>query len=410
MNAALSVQFHTSERTRKRALLPGLFALLLYGAVWGSLCSMGYLAAQGLLPLSIGAAAAAAGAVLPKRGRLILFPACLAAAAVLTLVQLRQVLSGCALLLNRLFAASEAQNPYRYEMFAVGGVGLDAIASALLPLGLVTAPLFALSGANRLIGCSLCAALLLFMAYLGVTPATAWLILLALAALLPFFSGFGSGIRKLALLFTAILLTILVLFVFSGKDAKLHAWSETTRDTLSAQTMAYGTVQEAQPETEARSSPGKPASPEAPVQAVPLDPHTLTVVLAIAVTLLLLFVPAILSDRLRKRRALLRAGLDDPEHAACIRASFLYAFRWLRLAGLPAENLPYSRQAEAVAAHFPELEASYRAAVPLWQAAAYGGALCTEQQRQQMQAFLSEAKTASYRQMTLTRRIRSKLL
>lgn len=264
MNDALSVQFQRDARSRLRLLLPGLFALLLYACVWGSLSSMAYLSAIGLPALSVGALAAGLGAALPKRGRAWLTFVCLPVAALWTALRFPQVTGGAALLLNRLFAASEAQNPYLYEMLPAQGVGTDAIAAALLPLGLVSAPLFALGGRSRLIGSLICGALLLWMAYLGLTPATVWLALLAAAGLLPFLFGGGASIAKSVLPALAAALALTVLLLFPGQDAALHTWSEEARDRLSLQTVAYGELPRDQQPAETPAAPSAPSAPQEP--------------------------------------------------------------------------------------------------------------------------------------------------
>ncbi len=54
--------------------------------------------------------------------------------------------------------------------------------------------------------------------------------------------------------------------------------------------------------------------------------------------LLMLFVPSVYLDRLKKEAERNRAGLSDADARACICASFRYVLRWLRLAGLEPEK------------------------------------------------------------------------
>ena len=116
---------------------------------------------------------------------------------------------------------------------------------------------------------------------------------------------------------------------------------------------------------------------------------------------------AVLSDRLKKRRARSRAGLEDADTSAAVRAMFLYAMRWLEQGGLTAENRPWaSRAAEIGTLYGDGLRRAFEEAVPLWREAAYSGHALSEAQRAAMRSFLDAAMTAARGKLTRRQRFR----
>lgn len=364
-------------------------ALLLYAALWGCLCSLGALSWRGILPLLPGAAASGLLPLLPKRVRRWALPVCAGLALGGIALLGSRFFGGCGLFLNRLFAASEARQRYLYEKFTVPGVTTDDMLRALLPLGLLSAPLCA-AAHSRWPGCVLFTGLLGLMVWLGLLPAAPWLLLLAAAAVLPFLTLRADAA---ALCLAALGLAATVFLLFGGTQEGLARWAETARDTLAPQTVAYADAANAfrsEPDTQPPQTQNPPESAQEATDTEP-NRHALWTVLAILLAMLLLFVPSIWSDRLRRRRERLRAGLDDADNAACVRATFLYALRWLRLGGLKLENRPYSEMTGRLAAAYPALAEPFAAVIPLWQRAAYSEAPCTADDRANMQAFLQEA-------------------
>ena len=399
-----------------RRLIECLCALPLYAALTGGLCSMAYLGASGVLPLAAGAGAALLLPLLPSRGRLPLLAGCAALLTTLLLALLLfdTVTDGGKLLLNRLFQASEAAQPYQYDRFPVRASGLSPVGPALLVLGLLLGPLCGwIARRVRPVGLLLIAVGCALMSYLGILPATIWLLLLGLSALLLLLPQEGAALsRGLLWLLPALALCAVLLLLLPGKDPTLADWSDRARDALALSTVydadtAEAPQQSAQAEADARAFLREQEAANPAPDAPELRP--LWVALTVIVVLLLLFVPSLLSDRLRKRRVRARTGLDDPDDRVCIRASFLYALRLLRCAGLPDRNRPYSAYAEEIDARFPALSARYRAAVPLWQEAAYSTHSLTSVQRAQMQDFLAAARAVAFAQMRPLARLRCRM-
>ena len=101
-----------------------------------------------------------------------------------------------------------------------------------------------------------------------------------------------------------------------------------------------------------------------------------------------------------------RAGLSDADARACICASFRYVLRWLRLAGLEPENVPFASYSEKIETILgPEIAAQYLQILPLWQEAAYSTHEMTEQQRTQMRVFLQTAVSLVWKKLSKKQRL-----
>ncbi len=394
-----------------RWFLPGAAALCLYFALWGCLWDMAGASSLCFLPLAAGGVLAAVLVLTPTsagkwcdRRRWLLAAGGLAA--LLILVRPAVFWDGCKLLLNRLFAASEARQSYTYEMFSVRSGG-GALFYALLSLGLLSGTVW--GGAIRYGRRWLCVLPILLLcaagAYLGVSPRWPWLALLALALVLVFLAPAGESSPSVpAPAAMAVLLALgavcaAVLLAFPGEDAALSAWEETARDRLAAQTVAYV---EAEPSTS--TPPPQREKPEPDFFQLEGAPGTLggfdlpwsrplSALLVILFFALLLFLPAILSDRLKRKREKNRAWMEEENVPAAVRAGFLYSLRWLKLGGMTPANIPFSGYLPAVEKLFsPALGARFGAVLPLWQEAAYSEHPMTPGQREEMVSFAQEVR------------------
>lgn len=388
--------------------LSGLAALLFYVSLWGALCGMAALSTLGVFPLAAGGLLAVLPAFLPEKQmvRLTVLGAGIAVALLLFVLQWQTALDGTKLLLNRFFAASEARQAYTYEMFAVSTPDSQwqtAIRHALIPLGLVSGTLCALAAHLRQdwLAAALFVLFALWVAYLGVSPATGWYVALAAALGLMFLPKTDkailpglTGVLLLALIFGAVLLFA------PGEDAVLSVWDEQVRDTLALQTVAFADhwEQEQPQETPSPTEDRNFQQEDTPIDfdgdafAWLVPPAALAVILIAA---LLLFIPAILSDWQKKRRAKNRQNLDHPDDGTAIRAMFLYGMRWLKLGGLTPANVPFSGYTPQIGSVLsPELRATFEAVLPLWQEAAYSDHPMTAEQRAHMRGFMEQAARA----------------
>jgi len=390
--------------------LPGrlwgaLRTLLLYATLWGCLCDMAALGALPLLPLLTGGIPCLLLPLLPDRPRRRVALA-LAVGSLLVLLFLWGTWGdGVKYALNRLLAASEARQSYLYERFSLTapeGQWPALLRSALLILGLAAGGLLSLPGK----GISLLAfgGLCGVEAYLGLSPTFGWCALLTVGILLTLLERWESSLPWLAVGALA-LVWGLTLTLFPGESLPLSTWEEGARDRLALQTVAYGELPQATP------TPPPPEEDHSQFfqeedTAGALGGFQLTWTrpmkagLAIALFALLLFLPALLSDRARRRREANLRALDHPDSAQATRNAFLYALRWLRLGGLDLPNGPYSHLTGPISDRFsPELAGQFQALLPLWQEAAYSAHPIPSEGRQAMRAFADAAKGAAWEKL-----------
>lgn len=396
-------------------------AAALYTALWGALCGTAGVNAPAALALLPGAVLAAVLPLLPQKWRRRVLGAVLSLAALWCLLQWRMVLDGGKLMLNGLFTASEARQAYLYERFTVSarsGSWAVCIAAALLPLGLLLGGLlgWSLDRGRRWPVIALCLALAAVWAYLGVLPGAGWCVVLSACLGLALLSAPRWVWKGLALGVLAAVCA-LVLLIFPGEDPKLSAWESGVRDALALHT----TVRVPEPENTPEARESKP--PEAPDLYEDEDTliefggsllswaKPMSAVLILLLLAVLLFGPSIASDRIKKRRAQNRAGLDDPDNAAAIRAAFLCALRWLKLGGVPPANVPFRQYAPRIGeAVSPALQARFEEALPLWQEAAYSAHAMDEAQREAMLAFLEDTRRTVWERLGKRGRFRARYI
>lgn len=389
-----------------------LRTLLLYTALWGCLCDMAALGALPLLPLLAGGIPCALLPLLPEKTRRRAALALAIGGALLLLLFWGAWGDGVKYALNRLLAASEARQAYLYERFSLAapeGQWPSLLRSALLVLGLAAGGLLSLPG--KVIPLLAFGGLCGVGAYLGLSPAPGWCALLAVGILLTLPEPRGGPLPWLAV-GSLVLVWGLTLTLSPGEDPSLSAWEEGTRDRLALQTVAYGELPQATP------TPPPPEETDTQLfreedTAGTLGGFALTwtrpmkAALAIALFALLLFLPALLSDRARRKREADLRELECPDSAQATRNSFLYALRWLRLGGLELPNGPYSGLTGPISARFsPELAEAFQGLLPLWQEAAYSAHPIPQEGRQAMRAFVDAAREAAWEKLSRWQRFK----
>ena len=299
-----------------------------------------------------------AAAFVPEKYRKFLWLALVAFA----LIRFGAVWNGIKILANRLFWLSEQTQSYEYSYFTVTGKSCgEAVVFLSLLAGMINSPAI-LAGLWAVA-----------MAYLGITPDGVWLALLLLAGLvsaLPrqqrWFYGLIVGILVLAIAFAAV-------NIAPEPSRAISEWDEQLRDSLafSAVTYEQEPIPTEVPEPEIVPQPETEfQQPDHGVQQKMIN--ILFMILA-ALTLALLFIPAVIKDRAEKKSEQARAGFDDPDHAAAIRAMYLYVQRWRRLSDSPME-IPVDVYA-------------------IWQEAAYSDHALTAEQREIIHSYMVETVT-----------------
>lgn len=353
------MELHFTDR-QKPSVLATLRPALLFAALWCAVSGMlelfSAVAFLGLPPLLV-------LPFLPKSARRWSALGLLALTLVFFAFRFSAVTQGLQILANRMFTISESCQAYEYDRFPVTDTP-DALREGLAFASLATALLVYARG-----GGVLTAVLLLAQAYFGVTPRAIWLILLLLASALYVLPQERLWLHALTALLLVALIAACVLWLAPKPNARISGWDEQARDHLALYSIFYERTPEKLEAPQAEELPPPPPELQ-PNQAVSEAKVNVLFLVLVLVTLLLLFVPAVLLDRAQKKRTQNRAGFDDPDCAAAVRAMYLHSRKWLRLK--PAET------PQEVTA--------------LWLEAAYSDHALTEAQRAQMAQYLAQVE------------------
>lgn len=273
--------------------------------------------------------AAAVGVVLPAapfaRKKTVRYGILILLAAFLV-VRFEEVFEGFQLLANQLFALSEQTQAYEYNYFTVN---TESAVETVLWLSLAAGLLCSLWG-NRL-NWVLTALWCVLMVYFGVTPDAHWLILAAFFGTLcctPHeYRWFYGALIGIAVMMIGI---GCIRFVPEPRDA-VSALDEELRDILSLNSVVYEQTPVPVEVPEPEIVPPPAVEQEQPDHGVQKQLINILFVVLAALTLMILFVPAVINDRAAKRSEQNRAGMNDPDHAKSIHAMYLYAGRWRML-------------------------------------------------------------------------------
>lgn len=267
-----------------------------------------------------------------------------------------------AFLANRLFALSEAAQSYEYDYFTVS---VTHPGEALVILSLAAGSCAALWGnrANLLFS-----ALLLFaVSYFGIAPGI--ISLTVLAGLAACNLSTGQSWIKIGLIFGAVLLITLPVMAAAPEPIEgISRFDEQLRDVLSGYSVYYEQTPVPNPVPEPETVPPPPEQAQQPDRGIMDIAINLLLILFSAIALGLLFIPAVIKDRVEKKRKKNRAFLQEPNNAAAIREMYLYAKKWRKL-GAGTEAIE------------PDIE-------DIWLEAAYSTHVMTDDQKERMHAFV----------------------
>lgn len=314
----------------------------------------------------------------------------------LTAVLMRRVLiNGVKLLANRLFAISEASQAYQYDRFHVTATDGESTACMLCALAFISL-LWALVSTlligkrAKIMPVAAFVIVSIFTAYFGVSAAFIWMVLPAACCLLSLLPTHIGMARYAAVGIGIALIAAATMLLFPNENARISQLDETLRDEIALQTVRYD------PEAMPQEVTAPPETvPEEQQQngfhfAYDLPSSKWIVMIAVIVAaLLILFVPAVWNDRLRKRTERERFGIEDENHDVSIRAMFLYAVRWLQSYGVAPGNVNYGAWSTALQDTMSEAyQQAYEEVLPIWREAAYSDHEMTAQQRECVYAFL----------------------
>lgn len=391
---------------------------LLYAVFFGCVCSMSNLSTVGI-PALIPGALFPLAILLARRSRTVLIAVVVGAVLLFLGILLLHpsAVNGWKVLLNRLYTASETRQSYRYDRFMVSDANVRAVGKALFPMGMLAGCWFSQVFFSRPEKALLLfPPLFLLMAYLAVTPSEFWLAAAAIVLPLPFLlSAWDRAMPGRTWILAASIVTVaVVVLAFPGKHETLSAWENHARDRLALQSVYYGRPEESNEETKDASSgeqrPIQSLDAEEEAETDGTSPRITAILIFAILILIVLFLPAVLSDRLKKRRSRNRSGLSDPDPCVRTKALFLYAIRWLRLAGRLTENKPFSAQESSLLHEDPDFGREFSQILPIWREAAYSTHGITPVQLAQMERFCVLAQAFSKDRMSRRQRFSAKYL
>ena len=323
------------------------------------------------------------GAVLPlipkMKGRKLRY-ILLGAWAVFALVRFPAILDGVKVIANALFRLSEETQSYEYVYFATIG---DRGSEAVLALSLLAGILCWLWG--NWVNVSLAACWMAAMAYFGVTPP--WYVLAVflfagVLTVLPHQQRWFHGFAAL-LLIGGIALGCTQLAPEPNKT--VSQWDEDLRDTLAFTSVTYEQMPVPTEVPEPEIIPPPNVEQEQPDHGVQRKLVNVLFIVLAALTLAILFIPAVIKDRAAKRTEQNREGLQAEDHSEAIHAMYLYAQRWREL----DDPQPIPEDVYAI-----------------WQKAAFSDHPMTQEQRAVVHKYMVETATHVWERADWKKRLR----
>ncbi len=414
MTNTTGIQFNFSA-ARSLRLFPLAKALVLYAALITALSEL--FAAPFFLPAYLVGVLPIVAAAFLKRRAVLIIPA----AAGALLFAFPSVRSGTLLLVNNLYAASEAVNAYAYDYLDVSPKDEAlAVRAAVAALCLMLGGFCAAAARRR------CLVLVMFVGvsaletFFGVTPA-AWKNLFLFAALAVQLVRLPLDCRKAALILALPASVFLLVSLLAPQPfSSIENYSEHLRDLIepaSGLSQHYSLTEEEtlltheesrHREVEAQTDAAINQPQMAYRRQTELDreislPHRVDylrialMLLAVIMLLLVPFLPFLVINRARRRAAETLASFNSPDNAASICAAFSHLMLWLRLGGMETDNRPYGNCRDAAAAILPEdYAARYADAVLIWQEAAYSEHGMTRAQSEAVRALLRDTSKLIY--------------
>lgn len=338
----------------------------------------------------------------------------LAVCALLLLGVVPPAREGAKLLMNDLFALSEAQNAYAYDRFAVAEAASRLPACALLTVFCVGFAAFVACCKSRLPALLTACALAAFQAYFGVSfPAP---VNLALFGLLGLKLMTARSLRHRLTCGACVLISALIIgLFFPGVHAETESASEQARDWLSSAAQSLESGLDTPPDaTQTRhenhlslSAGDGGAQAERDYRLVTRAEQqissppwfdlmkTASMMLLILLLLALPFAPFLLLTKRANQARAIREEFDDPDSRKAVCAMFRHVVRYWAACRVVPKGLPFSRLPDA--ADMPETYAAdYRACVHTFLKAAYGNEPISQAERDGVKFLLDETERLLY--------------
>ena len=336
----------------------------------------------------------------------------LAAAAVMLVILHSEIFDGMHLVMNSLFEASEKTQAYLYDKYEVirdPGTFIRCMRYGVLWTGMAAGATMSYMTLKIMRWISglvfiLCAGC---FAYFGLLPQAipAMIMIAALAAVL-------SDSRLTAVLpvmIAGMVVFALILAVAPGENKAVSKVDENLRDKLATSTVSIEGNQKsaAQQENEKQNEEENGANGKSLFGGGAKSMKVWIVLGLVILFAMILFIPAVIHDRLEKRRKKNRMGIDSKDPKTAIRAMFPYAVKWLKETGLKTGNVPFADLTEGVRELSSEEYAlEYSDMLVKWKLAAYSDHDLGEDERREMKVFLDKTIADVHAKMSIGDKIR----
>ncbi len=339
------------------------------------------------------------------------------AALIVTLVIFRKYIGGgWALLMNQLYDEGEIVQSYIYDRFHVGSTGQDhpyrSMHAALLwgssLLGLVTG--FPPVEMRRGVASSLSALAMLAFAYYGILPS--WICIGVLAALLIFVLSKGSLMSTFTVLIATMLVFGAILLIDPGENYTISRADENFRDRFALSSSFLQREEEELDVESLEKEMQEQKEKEAQQNSEFMKNHRAVMTLIVVLLILAAIAAAVymFMQRLRKRQAEHRKGIDSKDPREAIVAMFPYTVRWLQPAGIEVTKKPFISLLPMIRADVSEEYADrYMGMYDLWKEAAYSDHDMTEESRNEMNSFMQDTIDMVKDKSDLTTRFKNTL-
>ena len=332
-----------------------------------------------------------------KRIRLIAAAAGAVALIAVLIIFRKYIGSGWALVMNQLYDTGEMAQAYIYNRFHVGSAGNDhpyrsmhfAAIWGSCAAGLITS--VPPAGFRRPVSMVIAAFSMLAFAYYGIIPS--WICIAVLAAAIMFLLSRGSIVSSLTVLLAMVIVFGAIALIDPGESYGISRADENFRDRFalissyleSSNTSADGLdeLEQQMQEEEQQQNNGDGLTDENKGITAVITGLLLIAAIAAAATLVW--------NRIRKRQAENRAGLDSSDPKAAIIAMFPYTVRWLQPAGIDTKGKAFETLTPVIRADVSEEYADrYTDMYDLWKEAAYSDHEMAEDRKKEMNAFMTD--------------------
>ena len=337
----------------------------------------------------------------------------LAAAAVMLVILHSEIFDGMHLVMNSLFEASEKTQAYIYEKFEIvrdPGTYLECMKYAVLETGIVVGSVLSfipVKAMRWICGgvCVLCAGC---FAYFGILPQAvpAMITVIALTAVMA-----GSKLKAvLPVMVAGTLIFALILTISPGENKAVSKIDENLRDKLATSTVSIqGNEQtKSEQENKEKNKDNSDGSGDQSFLGGGIKNMKVWIVLGlILLTAMILFIPAVIHDRLEKKRKKNRQGINSKDPKAAVCAMFPYTVKWLKEAGLKTGNVPFADLVEGVREiSTDEYSREYSKMLIKWKEAAYSDYDLNEEDRSAMKDFMERTIADVREKMSFAEKMR----